>query len=233
MNEPKAIGAEKMRQRRMMLASLLMMVFAVSIFGGIGYLRRQAANGNYPRAKRSWEDPQVAAALTQVRIAKATMLREKYRSWALQHQDVLKQMLHAPSNDQSAMEVVWDTLPSDPGPSGAGISGSDLHAGTTVFSWEPVGKDLLNGQVRMTPAQRKQIESYEPGLKRERAEQFKNLHDLKISESANSGQSTICLWASGRVTENKWIDNPHLDHGKPWVVQAPPRQVLPPYEFVQ
>ena len=65
----------------------------------------------------------------------------------------------------------------------------------------------------------------------QRAE-FADKSDFQIARSENAGPTTTYIWASGRVTERTWIQNPNHRSGQSSLLQLPHKELMPPFDFL-
>lgn len=214
MNE--SATSDTRRTRRVTFAAAAMLTVALSVFGGLFYLQRQAASGQHRRTQAEIDAMhQPSEKQLDERLAKANWLREKLQPWALQHKDLFKAMLNAKADDKQIRKKVWNAIPPNPLP--LGIKFEDLgtlesaSAGVAWFSWNPIRRS-----VPADKAKREQQERKEEIEAKVRQKQFTELRDVKISGATLYG-STLCLWASGRVTKLVRVPNPDAGPGEPSV----------------
>lgn len=224
--------AERKRNRQLKLAATLMFSLSIILIGGLFFLQQQAAFGRYGPPQRPVEDPKIVKEMSDARIAKAQLLRDQWKAWALLHKAELKRMLHAQPNETSAMTAVWEALPMASGMPSNTIRRADLYGNGAKFSWNPSSKGIRLS-INVTSKRQKEIAAHLAYKKRRLQHDFTTLRDVELSRSSNSGPATISLWASGRITENRLIENPHIAPGKPIFIEAPPVELAPPYDFLK
>lgn len=248
MRESTSADKENTRTRHLAGIAAMALLLACGVVGCVLYLERQATTGNYAAQDQS------VFKLTQgekaAHLAKAKLLREKWRPWAEKHKELLQRMLRAQSNDQTTLMTVYRTLPSDNIGGERGITSEDLvprrdlrsaiNAKVPLFTWQAQG----NKQVRFGNDFKGQAElktQYDASQRQFMQRMQQNwivLRDVEISVSMNPGPSRISLWASGRVTESDtaWKPFSGMIDGKPVKGVAPAynphRELTPPYDFL-
>lgn len=225
-------SSEKRRTRRLATASAAMFLLALVVGGGFWYRSHQAQIGDYDNAERrmppGMPSPEVAKVQRQARHAKAEMLREKWRVWAVQHKDALKRMR---TGDKAALAAVWDAIPGQPQAAVTGLDAQDLNSGVVDASWQPTFKT-----VRANPNDPKSVEQVEEMKKS--GEQglryyFDQERDVMLSWISDIGPSrSVHLWASGRITEQD-ADVKKDAAGKVVSAEAVQHEIAPPYEFLR
>ena len=252
MNNATMTGGEAKRTRRLLLLGILLLGAAVAITAGrlISSRMRQARLTQDRPADLQWGtsiySPATAATAQGKRdkyLAKANLLRDHWRVWAVKHQDLLRQLRNAPPNDTATLMRVYSALPSAHALAGdsAGVTLADLHiddddfiAGRgTPFTWQPGALNIRISDVllRSDPqAQAKSDQSDKAFLKALRRD-FAAYHGIMLSESMAAGSSRITLWADGRITEMVRQDQ-HIV-GKPTYMNGPEKQLAPAYDFLR
>ena len=124
-------------------------------------------------------DPTVRARARRQRVKTALSLRKQRQGWAAQNAVLLRQMRQAGPDDLAALRRVHAQVPSS-----IGLSTGDAQF-TTIFG-PPTLSHLRRSQGPLEVHLR---------------EDFARFRDLRVSQSVNSGPTSITLWASGRVTE--------------------------------
>lgn len=198
----------------------------------------QAQLGHYPQTERL-PDPMMSKQAVKARIAKANLLREKWRPWAQQHQDILKAMLRANSNDQAALMQVWNELPPRDNVSFRDKNfpqetlKSEREGGDATYTWQPFAKLLLIAVPRnQTPQAKDELEQKKQQIMPRIQKQFAERRDIELAKSQNSGDTTYSLWASGRITKEQTVPNKDKRRGQSAFVQEV-HEVTPPYDFLQ
>lgn len=228
MSHPRSLEAEKVRNRRLAITAAVLFTLAGGLFGGSAFLQKRAATKVYAREpNRPWKDPAIEKGLRAARFARAKELRERFRPWALKHKDIIKRMMQAKPDDQAALMEAWNALPTLP--DGAGVDMVWLGMGTPPFSWAPVIRDRLPNP---NPSQQESQERSERAHRERLQKNFAERHDIGLSDSVHAGPSKLHFWISGRITEHTLISNPRPKRGAPAFVDAPPQEVVPPYDFL-
>ena len=227
---------EKARSRVLIAAAVAMLLLACGVFGSLFYLQNRAAAPGEDAIVARYAAEQVALEPVSAEVAKRVehirQMRAKWRPWALEHKQELKRMLAARPNDQSAMMAVYDAVPANPTVAEAGFSEADFKSGPVRLGWQPTAKLWAKANIS-DPNQQKQNEKDIREIAQEMQKTFASMRDIKLSSSMNTGRSQTVFWASGRITENKRIDNPKHGAGQPSLIEAPPQQIEPPYDFLQ
>lgn len=226
----------KVRKRRWIAATA---VTACVLAGGLLYLKSAADNKAWAQGRYvhpsgliepSQEQSEVDQVLLRKAIARAKTLRTKVRPWALRNKALLQRMLSAQPEDEGAMLAVYKAVPFDVRQVGL-THKDDLGGGDPPFSWGTTDKMLA-------PAQLAERMARDPLLRRTiefgrqmRSQNFRDHRDLDISSSVMSGQYSVQLWASGRITYTR----PSRQLPKPGRVGIPVEaaQVAPPHDFLQ
>lgn len=232
MNKEQNPNEEKKRARRLVFGAVAMLLISAGVFGGLSYLQSQARDGNDTRKSGSYTRPkrvvtEADKALAAARLVKVQMLRDKWRPWAEEHKEDLRAMLQG---DQGAMSRVWEQIP-DVGPKGhneLALSVADVEGGATPFSWWAIDKAVDPKLV----AESKRIAYILEVMAQKRKQDFSMWHDIELSQSSGSGPKRLRLLASGRVLEDRIIDNPDRGVGKPAAARVY-REVFPAYDFLK
>jgi hypothetical protein len=183
------------------------------------------------------------------KLSHARMLRTKWRTWALQHQAIIKKMLRAQPHDRAAMQTVWDSLPpfgdqtvikaADLSPDGESVKGMS-------FGWASADKLLETGGFQQTddPKKQEMLRTNLTQLQARKQDNFEELRDIALATSFGQGNTNVTLWVSGRITEQRpQTQEERLEaiqkiraSGKPAGysdLMGPRREVEPPYDFLQ
>lgn len=208
----------------------------------VWYSNRQntlaAPNQSFEAHLKAQRDAQSARALLQgehktLTITHAKFLRDRWRPWALSHQNELRRMLKAKPDDQASLMAVWNVLPRFRGSDAMSqpITPNDLITGGLKFSWnagrppKPVGND---------PERQLAFHRMEATQKWSLQNNFKEVKDIQLSQSINTGTTIICLWASGRVTESTVnLDSPVDIDNRTSAFHLKHQEIMPPYDFLQ
>lgn len=233
MNREQNPDGEKKRARRLALGTVAMLLIAAGVFGGLSYLQSQSKNGNDTPSNGSYTRPkrvvtEADKAMEAARLAKVQMLRDKWRPWAEKHKEDLRAMLQG---DQGAMSRVWQQIPIIQFThSGLGFSHADVEGGATPFSWWAIDK-----AVDLKAVDASHVKEVSDGLEmmaQKRQQDFSKWHDIELSRSSGFGAKMFRLMASGRVLEDRIIDNPDRGVGKPAAATVY-RDVFPSYDFLK
>lgn len=223
------------QQRKLKIAIVLLFLSSATIFGTMFYLQARAKN--YAASAAPTQTGLVAVAVAQkqhsAKLAQARLLRDKWRPWAMQHQQELKQMLAAQPDTPDAFKGVWGKVPAMSNAKDGGITDADLNSTQAPFSWNAVEKMVRPGREdrAATPGENAEYAAGRQFIQKQLNDDFVALKDVRISESIDSGPSMISLWASGRVTESTEI--PQTIVGQPAFVQGPEQEIEPVYDFLK
>lgn len=171
-------------------------------------------------------------------LAHMQLLRASWRDWAWTHRNLLMRMRSAQPGNNQVMEEVYNSLPlAPPDPSLTGTSNGTLSSqvgtGGVIFSWQPLGRlgtqtDALRSAADpIALVQQRKMERYAAALRRQN---FARFRDIELSKTMSLGQAHLTLWVSGRVTESVLVRQ--YTPGTPAYAEAPVKQVLPPYDFL-
>lgn len=229
MEQPQ-IEESKKRDRRLLLTSLILFVISGSIFSV--YLYGQHEPMRATRKNTTFYDemtPRVKEEARAKRIARVKMIREHWQNWALEHKELLTQMLNAQPHDQAMLARVYNALPQDPlKPGIPGFSYADLNSNGVQFGWQPIGKIKQN---IADPLLLAKYNASQNSIGRRMLNDFAKHRDVELSSSMDIGPTNVTLWASGRVTEMTWIDG-HVPGG-PAFVEGEPQEIFPSYDFLK
>lgn len=228
-------AAQRARTKRLTIAAAVVLLLSCGFFGSLFYLRRQAETNETQYEKRIAAE-RVALEPTDVEFAKRvqhlSMMRDKWRPWALQHKTGLKRMLTANANDRVALKVVYDAVPAIATDKDAGFSKRELRSGPVRLTWQPGSKlwaKFKSSDFKLQKRNDEEIRNMETKVQKD----FTSMRDIELSTSINTGRSRLSLWASGRITKSKWIENPNPGPGAPSLVQAPLEEIEPSYDFLK
>ena len=239
MNGSKATGAEKVQAWHLVIPATAVLLVVGGVFGGLFSLPRRAALSNMsPEAQNEARSKALEPTKTQVeqRVAHLRKLRGKWRPWALRHQKELRRMLHSRPAAQSAFSAVYTLLPVNPTLGEAGFTSKDLNLvvpGSEGFTWQPGAKAVDFSKIKQPSGGWVSGEDARQMLTSLLQENFATRQDIQLSRSTNTGFSRTVLWVSGRITEEKEIDNPNPGPGRSAKVNAPPLEIEPPYDFLK
>lgn len=185
----------------------------------------------------------------QRKIAQAQMLRAKWQVWAQQHQGILRQMLQAQPNDQTARNVVWNALP--PLGDQSVISAKDLlpdgQSPTGLsFGWAPVDRIMASPGFNQSSdvEERRRTQEAVVQMAAARQNDFETLHDIMLASSSGQGNTNVTLWVSGRITQ----ETPQTQEERMAAIQKirasgePPHindlqgtrsELVPPFDFLK
>ena len=249
-NTPTASASEAVRTRRLLLLGVLLILAAVAITAGrIIHSRMQQARLMQDRPKDlqygvsvySLRTAEGAQSARDKYLAKANLLRDHWRVWAVAHQSLLRQLKQTSPNDTATLMRVYSALPSThdlvSGSAGVtladiGVNRDDFNAGRGVpFTWQPgtLKTRVSDGLLRSDPHAQATSDHYDSTFLEAAKRDFANYHDIMLSESMGAGRSRITLWADGRITEMTRITNAargQRDEGLE-------RELVPPYDFLK
>ena len=157
------------------------------------------------------KDPSVRDRARRQRIATALRLRKQRQGWAERNAVLLRRMRQAGPDDLAALLRVYAQVP----PS---INASAEDAAFTVLGAPSTLSHLRKSQ--------------EP-LDVQHRQDFARYRDLRVSQSFNTGLTSITLWASGRVTETT-LTGRVVGHTRMFAVD--PKEtadIAPPYPFLK
>ncbi len=144
------------------------------------------------------------------------MLRGKWIVWARAHRDLLARLRSARPNDAELRDAVYAALPTDPTIGTAGMTGEELGAQQPYFNWlastrahHPEDAPARN------PAAAHMIELERKCADIMLAEYFAQMRDVAIADRVFSGGVGFTLWASGRVTEDRFAGATKTDPACP------------------
>lgn len=238
-------GGEAKRTRRLSLLGVLLLVAAIAITAGrVIHSRMQQARLTQDRPKDLQYgvpvySPATADKAQEVKakyLAKANLLRDHWRVWAVKHQDLLRLLQQAPPNDYQTLMRVYSALPYRLNKS-TGVMQEDVafdvDASVVQFTWQPHKMPVLVSQEMLKADPRAQATSdkYEKAFLEKLQTDFTNYHGIMLSESAAAGSSRITLWADGRITEMVLQDQ-HII-GKPSYVDGLEKELVPAYDFLR
>ena len=242
-------AGEAKRTRRLLILGIALIVAAVAITAGrVIHSRMQQARLMQDRPKDLlWGtevySPDTADAAQEKRakyLAKANLLRDHWRVWAVAHQDLLRRLREASPNDTATLMRVYQALPSQLNAStgvtneDVGVNQDDFLAGRgTFFSWQ-----LTSLKTEATPAMLHQdpnvqatCDHYDNTFLNKLHQDFAKYHGIMLAESISAGSSRITLWVDGRITEMTLQDQDVV--GKPSYIDGPEKQLVPAYDFLR
>ena len=177
-------------------------------------------------------DPAVRVAAQVRRMERAMFLRDRWQPWAQRHQAILRQMLNAKTSDTQAVAAVWQALPALPDRASqshiAGISRDDIQINGGLFTWDPGVK----GAVTVPPNLKEHYAKSNAWFTQRLRDDWNKYHDIRLSESVNTGRSHTVLWVSGRVTTMTDTDQ-FVGHGLPFKEGEDCQENAPVYDFLQ
>ena len=251
-NTSTASASDAVRNRRLLILGALLILAAIAITAGrLIHSRMQQARLMQDRPKDlRWGtyvySPATAAkAQTQRQkyLAKANLLRDHWRVWAVAHQDSLRQIRHAPPGDIDTLMHFYMALPITSGLNQStgitlqdiGVSPEDANSGRAIlFAWErhppkPIVAawarkypDLFSGAQEVGP---NTDDTFFEHIMRYHAK----YHDVPVCESMTAGRGQITLWADGRLTEMIQGDlHPGERRG-----EGQEKEIAPPYDLLK
>lgn len=204
----------------------LLVVGALSVPTGIVYLRHQL-QARPDDSARPWDNPEVANKLTDARLVKAKAIREEWRPWAIKHKALLKAMLASQGKDFSTLQAVYKVSP----PIKDGDWQPDTQSGPTKFNWFIDDSKRIQNGMEVDAQYKAQVDAEKPSVLKKLQTDFASKSDYMVAVSQGVG-SPVYVWASGRVTELFWIDNPDKRAGQPTDLGTDHKELLPPYDFL-
>lgn len=223
------------KSRRLALALCLAGLIPIGVFGGYAYLQHQAATGNYPKRELigGQLDPDVFEGTRKAQIARAQEFRAKWQPWAQAHQTELKRMLSASPNDQAALMVVWNQCPTQ-SDKNAIVAKTELLSGVGApWSWTANTKEdnTLLKTASMDSRTRQIFVEVNKYSYKMLNKNFAERHDMKVAEAIPNGPSSVCLWASGRITDEKFVLNTKAGKGQAAFAEET-EEIQAPFDFL-
>lgn len=210
-----------------LVALFVVVVGALTVPGTVIYLQNRLANQH--TQAQPWDDPQIAAKLDALRLAKAKMIREDVRDWAFQNKEQLRAMLASKGSDPQALKTVFKACPFT---DSKVMTKPDTKSGAVKFGWLLDPQKTLDSGQNMNTSDRRFLEGEVPKAELQLVQQFKEQSDFPIAVSASAGPVETMLWASGRITEKRWVANPNRTKGQKTVITLPDKELVPPYDFL-
>ena len=248
-NTPATSASDAVRTRRLLILGVLLLLAAVAVtVGRVVHSRMQQAALTQDRPKDlqygvSVYNPATASEVQTKRqgyLAKANLLRDHWRVWAVAHQGLLRQLRQAPSGDTATLMRVYSALPSLTDKS-AGVTiedvrvdQDDFNAGRGVlFTWQAkgLGSRVSEGMLQSDPQAQAKNDQSNVAYHKKLQHDFDTYHDIMLSESMSAGRSRITLWADGRITEMV-LQRQHTV-GQPIYVDGPEKELVPAYDFLK
>jgi len=236
-----ALQAMTMTKRYAALAAVLIMGSAGVVFNNSRHASAQVLEASQEgQDAKSISDPlspnpAVRAAEQQRHIERAMMLRDRWQPWAEKHRALLSQMVHAQPSDAEALGRVCKAIPAVPGSGNhtgqSGISHDDLHTQGALFTWDAAG--IRSAQAPSDQALTEQLAKSNAWINKRMQDDFREYHDLRLTEAVSTGRYHTVLWVSGRVTVMVDRDR-FVGHGKPFEdYQEVQTEVSPMYDFLR
>ncbi len=205
----------------------LLVVGALTVPTGIVYLQhRLQARPN--DTARPWDDPVISKKLADARLVKAKAIRAEWRGWALQHKTELAAMLESKGKDFSMLQAVYKVSP----PVTLNDWKPDTKTGPVKFGWYVDTAKMLAAGATMNAKDMARFELMKGGQEQRLRTEFADKSDFMVAASDNSGPTSTYIWASGRVTEKSWIQNPDHRRGQPSALELPHKEIVPPFDFL-
>ena len=252
MNNPTMTGGEAKHTRRLFIFGILLIVAAIAITAGrLIHSRMQQARLVQDRPNDLQYGVRVYSLATAATagntgnrrdeyLAKANLLRDHWRVWAVAHQGLLQQLRHASPSDQATLIRVYSALPTT-ADSSAGVTSSevsfnedDFKAGRgTLFTWQAgmFKMRVSEASSRNDPQALEKNERSNTAYRKKLQRDFAAYHGIMLSESVAAGGSQITLWTDGRVTEMT-RQRQHII-GKPIYIDGPEKQIVPAYDLLK
>ena len=248
---PITSDSDAVRTRRLLVLGMLLLVAAVAITVGrvihsrvqqARLMQDRPADLQYGVKVYSPETGDKAQDMRSKYLAKAKLLRDHWRVWAIAHQDVLRQLRHAPPGDTAMLMRVYSALPASEHLNQAtgvtlkdiGMSVEDLTNENVVrYTWQPgpLKQPIAAEWARRDPSAQAVSDHNDDTTLEMTKQKFQRYHDIALSQSMSAGRSQITLWADGRITEMVSQDQ-HII-GKPTIVDGPEKEIVPPYDFLK
>ena len=220
------------RTRQLLVVSLCLFGIAGLIFGTV-FVRANLGNGRTTRqraGKPRWGQIASASELNKT-LAYTQVLREKWRPWATEHQQMLRRWMHEQNDNPEALQEFCASAPAPPLYKGAGFALRELsHEGISFASWTG-GQEFAPTKEDGPLAERRYKKSL---LLQDEFQQrnYKMYRDIAVLTSMTSGPTYYTFWASGRITEStNSLDS--RQHGQNSFVVAKEKEVVPPFEFLR
>lgn len=216
---------EKPTSQKKLIAGLVTICcLSLLATGAFFVVRQQAANKYKDQFASKIGDPGAQPGLREERIARAKVIREKWKPWAQKNKALLQRMLKASPNDSKIAFEVYTKIPgSTVGPK-AVVMNTDLQSGSTEFSWQAVENFLVAPNA---PKSRDRDFAVS-----EIKKDFAKNQDVSLSQSINPGLLHMNVWATGRITEEGLKELPRVP-GKPVLGESEPIEIVPPYDFLE
>lgn len=241
---------EEAKSKRLMLGAVAMLLAAAGVFGGLSSLQRQAIPMTQAEqmARENEQSRMTPPEQLERSLERAKFLREKWRPWAEKNTGLLKTMLAAEPDDKAAMIAVWKAVPPLRLEDEKSISFKDLtpdgHSGnnhqailsgsSSNFTWAALETGLFDPAPLPADPKKRAHVKFLQGLSDKALDfNFRAFRDISIAQSSNRGDQWISLWASGRITEAKSIDNPDRSPAASSRLREPDKELVPPYDFLQ
>ncbi len=174
-------------------------------------------------------------------LAKANLLRDHWRVWAVRHQSLLRRLTQAQPGDTATLMQVYSALPSlSTMKKSGGVTLADLAvdprdltgARHTQFTWQVAPlKSHLAEELRSDPNAQATSDRMDAAFRRKLLRDFDNYHGIMLSESMSDGYSRMTLWADGRITE--LARHAKLKMDEPDSVDPPEKELVPAYGFLK
>ena len=156
-------------------------------------------------------------ALKQLRLNQALRIREHLAAWAQANKAAIVSMQQTQPKDLAALMLVYRSLDKRPFPLWPGDPRVGTGEAMPAFGMDvPVGMTLTHLQ-----------RSQEPIFSRIRQD-FADHRDFRVANSVDSGNVTIVVWASGRITEAA-KSSKFMGHGKPFLQIESQKSMMPPF----
>jgi hypothetical protein len=215
--------AQVKSQKPLLALAIFLMLITISMFATIFYQQYRATLRPPSIPYRLARNGQLATEQQQAFLDKAQSLREKWRKWASEHQEDIRQMLH--SSDEAALLQVYSSLPETPTVENAGVAKSEFGEFPYRFTWNKFSskREAKSGGLDNSTA-RRLFEAEDQVARQELEKDFANYHDICIGRSVNPGTVDYKLWVSGRITKLHYSTGGQKGHEE---------EIVSPYEFLR
>lgn len=222
--------ARKRRKTKILVVATIIVVAAV--FGTNQFLQRRLESSSKSVTQNGASFPvqnaAAVAAVQDVRVAQAQLVRSKWRAWASNHAPLLKRMRQTNPQDKEAFLEVWKALPTDPYEIKEGSLGEDLISGVEHFSWQPSAKAPVRAA---NPLDKSEYELDNQRISKEAQREFTEHRDIIVAKAEGVGPHGVALWASGRVTRSEMVPQTIAIVGEP-AFKTVHEEVSPSFDFL-
>ena len=231
-------GPRPNRQRMLAFVAVFLLLVSGGMFGTIFYLQSRITKPNVgPRTSFvAGGTPILSQSERETIVAKARLLRNRWRVWALHHVEAIKQVQSAPEDNEQAASSLYDILPASPKAEDAGLSLTDLSAGPFRFTWNASTKaHSVPAALTSDPRAQRFMSNEKLYAVQRLRDGFLTYRDVEVATSVNFGSVHYTLWVSGRITEDS---DPTPDEIAARKLASRPkgwsrREIESPYDFLR